>query len=115
MNKLLPSIDDHPIQQVPLEVIFISYHILSQHTISIANMVKPRIGQQFKEKILRSPKGASSKNSADLEFLAGQFKQLKIKIRQLIEALKAQHVSLLRMNESRVLVSEQMQCIFLEL
>lgn len=65
-------------------------------------MVKPRIGQHIKEKILRSPKG--SNRSSDIDFLTGQFKQLKQKIKNLIDALKAQHVSLLKMNESRYMV-----------
>lgn len=65
-------------------------------------MVKPRIGQHIKEKILRSPKGLN--RSSDIDFLTGQFKQLKQKIKSLIDALKAQHVSLLKMNESRYMV-----------
>jgi len=66
-------------------------------------MVKHRVGQQIKDVILGANK--NSKKSAELDYLSSQFKHLKMKIKALIEALKAQHVSLLRMNESRLLVS----------
>ncbi len=66
-------------------------------------MVKHRVGQQIKDVILGGNK--NTKKSAELDYLSGQFKHLKVKIRSLIEALKAQHLSLLRMNESRLMVS----------
>ena len=68
-------------------------------------MVKHRVGQQIKDVILGSKK--ASKESTELDYLAGQFKHLKQRIRSLIEALKAQHISLLQMNESRLLVSSR--------
>ena len=69
-------------------------------------MVKARVGQHLKEVLLGSAAHASKSSnlSADLEFLSGQFKRLKLRIKKLIDALKAQHVSLLTMNESRFLV-----------
>ena len=77
--------------------------VLTVQTIH-CKMPKARVGQQIKE-ALHGKKAASSK-SADIDFLTERFKQLKVKIRHLIEALRAQHLSLLRMNESRLLVSD---------
>jgi len=70
-------------------------------------MVKSRVAQQLKDVFLS---GKSSNKSEDLDFLASQFKLLKVKIGGLIEALKAQHVSLLRMNQTRLLVSGVRLC-----
>ena len=66
-------------------------------------MVKNRVGQQIKDALYGSK--SHSKKSVELDYLSGQFKQLKMRIRALIESLKLQHVSLLRTNESRLMVS----------
>jgi len=67
-------------------------------------MVKSRVAQQLKDVFL-SGKSSSTNKSADFDFLSSQFMLLKVKIGDLIEALKAQHDSLLRMHQTRVLVS----------
>eukprot|EP00554_Chaetoceros_debilis_P006407 CAMPEP_0194075512 /NCGR_PEP_ID=MMETSP0149-20130528/2507_1 /TAXON_ID=122233 /ORGANISM="Chaetoceros debilis, Strain MM31A-1" /LENGTH=673 /DNA_ID=CAMNT_0038756017 /DNA_START=37 /DNA_END=2058 /DNA_ORIENTATION=+ len=72
-------------------------------------MPKVRVGQQIKE-ALHGKKAASNK-SADIDFLTERFKQLKVKIRHLIEALRAQHLSLLRMNETRLLVAKRVAAL----
>jgi hypothetical protein len=65
-------------------------------------MMKPsRVALQIKEALVPN-KGSS--NKADLDILADKFSLLKHKIRRLIEALKAQYVSLIRINDSRVTV-----------
>lgn len=65
-------------------------------------MVKPRLGRRIKEAIMGHE---SSNKKQDLELRAGEFNRMKLCIRQLIEALKAQHESLLRMNETRLQVA----------
>lgn len=65
-------------------------------------MVKARIGRRLKEIIMGNE---SSNKKTDLELLAGEFNQMKLRIRQLIEALQAQHELFLRINEARLQVS----------
>ena len=59
----------------------------------------------LKEAVLGGKNSADNSAAADLNVLSAQFQRLKIKIRQLIDALKAQHASLVQINESRFLVS----------
>lgn len=71
--------------------------------------MKPsRVALQIKEALVPN-KGSS--NKADLDILSEKFSILKHKIKRLIEALKAQHVSLVRINETRVLVSERVAAL----
>lgn len=72
--------------------------------------MKPsRVALQIKEALVPN-KGSS--NKADLDILSEKFSILKHKIKRLIEALKAQHVSLVRINETRVLVrTVQFECM----
>jgi len=65
-------------------------------------MVKARIGRRLKEIIMGNE---SSNKKTDLELLAGEFNQMKLRIRQLIEALQAQHELFLRINEARLQVA----------
>mmetsp|Transcript_13528 Transcript_13528/g.15940 ORF Transcript_13528/g.15940 Transcript_13528/m.15940 type:complete len:122 (+) Transcript_13528:20-385(+) len=65
-------------------------------------MVKARIGRRLREIIMGNE---SSNKKTHLELLAGEFNQMKLKIRQLIEALQAQHELFLRMNDARLQVA----------
>jgi hypothetical protein len=60
----------------------------------------------LKEAVLGGKNSVGNTAVADLNVLSAQFQRLKIKIRQLIDALKAQHVSLVQMNETRFMVSD---------
>ena len=67
-------------------------------------MTKARMSLMLKEAVLGGKHSADDTAVADLNVLSAQFERLKIKIRQLIDALKAQHVSLVKLNESRFMV-----------
>lgn len=58
----------------------------------------------MKEAVMRLD-GISSNKNVDIDALVVQFKRMKVKIRQLNEALTAQHISLLQMNEARLQVA----------
>jgi len=66
-------------------------------------MVKARVGLQLKEAFLGSKLTTSKKQS--LEVLENDFKRMRVNLRQLIEALRAQHLTLLRMNDTRLKVA----------
>lgn len=71
--------------------------------------MKPsRVALQIKEALVPN-KGSS--NKADLDLLSEKFSNLKHKIKRLVEALKAQHLSLVRINDTRVLVSERVAAL----
>lgn len=65
----------------------------------------------FKEAVLGGKNIADNSAAADLNVLSAQFQRLKIKIRQLIDALKAQHASLVQINESRFLVAKRVAAL----
>jgi len=66
--------------------------------------VKARVGLQLKEVFL-GQKNESTNKKRNLGLLAAQFEHMRGKIRQLIGALRAQHLSMLRMNETRLQVA----------
>jgi len=65
----------------------------------------------LKEAVLGGKHSADDTAVADLNVLSAQFERLKIKIRQLIDALKAQHVSLVKLNESRFMVAKRVAAL----
>ena len=67
-------------------------------------MTKARVSLMLKEAVLGGKNAVDDTAAADLNVLSAQFQRLKIKIRQLIDALKAQHESLVKMNETRFMV-----------
>jgi hypothetical protein len=66
-------------------------------------MPKNRIGQTMKDAM--QVKKGSTNRSSDLSFLSSQFDVVKIKLSQLIDALKGHYKSLLQINKTRLLVS----------
>jgi len=65
----------------------------------------------LKEAVLGGKNSVGNTAVADLNVLSAQFQRLKIKIRQLIDALKAQHVSLVQINETRFMVAKRISAL----